>query len=239
MKKISIILNILLILFIIFLFIKGNLWEPSKKYIFSMFGVEEEYNYTMNNLYDVRKEQFMTYEGQANIVMLGDSMTEFAHWNELLGRNDVVNRGISGDITEGILNRLETVVKVKPRYCFFMGGINDFVKGISFDITVGNSIAIINRLNDNGIRPVIQSVIYTGYNYDGQKEINLLASRINEVMKKFAINNNIYFLDLNNYLSEGGLLNPDYTYDGLHLNAKGYSIWGQVINEFLISQEEK
>lgn len=204
-----------------------------------MFGVEEEYNYTMNNLYDVRKEQFMTYEGQANIVMLGDSMTEFAHWNELLGRNDVVNRGISGDITEGILNRLETVVKVKPRYCFFMGGINDFVKGISFDITVGNSIAIINRLNDNGIRPVIQSVIYTGYNYDGQKEINLLASRINEVMKKFAINNNIYFLDLNNYLSEGGLLNPDYTYDGLHLNAKGYSIWGQVINEFLISQEEK
>ncbi len=40
------------------------------------------------------------------IAMLGDSITNGCAWNELLKRTDVINRGIGGDTTTGMV-RLE------------------------------------------------------------------------------------------------------------------------------------
>ena len=88
----------------LFLFFAGNFPEKILNYCEAKLDIKDKYTYDKNYLYQVRKDQHMSYKIQADIVMLGDSMTEFAEWNELLGRNDVVNRGIRGDITEGMLN---------------------------------------------------------------------------------------------------------------------------------------
>src|SRR5438105_5617872 len=61
----------------------------------------------------------------ASIVMLGDSLTEGAPWRELTGCADLVNRGIGGDTTSGVLARLDEVLKLKPRAIFLMIGVND------------------------------------------------------------------------------------------------------------------
>lgn len=37
-----------------------------------------------------------------NIVFLGNSLTHGCEWHELLGMPNVVNRGINGDIIEGL-----------------------------------------------------------------------------------------------------------------------------------------
>ncbi|MDD4205523.1 MAG: GDSL-type esterase/lipase family protein [Candidatus Delongbacteria bacterium] len=170
--------------------------------------------------------------------MLGDSMTEFTHWNELLGRKDVVNRGISGDITEGMLNRLENIIKVQPKYCFFMGGINDIIYNVSYEKTIDNIESITKELRQEGITPVLQTIIYTGRSFRNCQTINILVARLNEGIKIIAEKNSCFYLDINNGLTEQGILKDQFTYDGLHLNAEGYKVWGCFISEFLISQEE-
>ena len=64
--------------------------------------------------------------GYDKIVFLGDSITEGGgDWNRYLGTNNVVNRGISGDTTLGVLARLHEIWFYKPISLFLLIGIND------------------------------------------------------------------------------------------------------------------
>src|SRR5689334_3155831 len=43
------------------------------------------------------------------IVFLGDSITEGGHWSEIFGNGDIQNRGIGGDTTQDVLDRIEQI----------------------------------------------------------------------------------------------------------------------------------
>jgi len=47
--------------------------------------------------------------------MVGDSITELADWRAFLPGFDVVNQGISGDTTVGLLKRIELVKRTGAR----------------------------------------------------------------------------------------------------------------------------
>jgi len=202
-----------------------------------MFDIKDYYTYDMNRNYKEKTELHLSYRGNADIVMFGNSITEMAEWNELLNRTDIVNRGISGDITSGMLNRIETVTMVEPRVCFILGGINDILKNVSMDSTVSNINKIVIILKNDSVRPVIQSVIYTGSDYPNFSRINEEVFKINNELINIAKTNEIEFIDLNKYLSENNCLKKDYTHDGLHLNAQGYRVWSKILNEFLLINE--
>ncbi|MGD9706502.1 MAG: GDSL-type esterase/lipase family protein [Candidatus Delongbacteria bacterium] len=233
MKTTIIVINLILFVLIIILFIKGNFPEKIKNYCEAKLDIKDKYTYKMNYLYDVRKEQHMSYDIQADIVMLGDSMTEFADWSELTGRDDVVNRGISGDITEGMLKRLDTVFKVKPKICFFMGGINDIIRRVSYERIRENIFSVMKELQNNEIKPVIFSIIFTGTQFDESARINSLANQLNSDLEQYAKKNSIEYIDLNLIMCPEGFLKSEYTYDGLHLNADGYKIWSSSLKEYL------
>ena len=59
------------------------------------------------------------------IIMLGNSITDGCEWSELFQNSNIKNRGISGDITEGVLYRLDEVTRSKPAKVFLLIGIND------------------------------------------------------------------------------------------------------------------
>lgn len=65
------------------------------------------------------------------IIFLGNSITDGCNWSELLDEPRAKNRGISGDRTEGILDRLDEVLDSKPIKVFLMIGINDLGAGKS------------------------------------------------------------------------------------------------------------
>ena len=65
--------------------------------------------------------------GPKDIVFVGNSITEQCDWAELLGRSDVRNRGIAGDVTAGLLDRLDPILEGRPRQLFLMIGINDLI----------------------------------------------------------------------------------------------------------------
>ena len=65
--------------------------------------------------------------GFNKIVFLGNSITKGGgDWNEKLNTNNIVNRGISGDYTGGVLIRLDEVIHYKPIAVFIMIGVNEF-----------------------------------------------------------------------------------------------------------------
>ena len=64
--------------------------------------------------------------GFDKIVFLGDSITEAGEdWNKYFNTQNIVNRGISGDTTEGVLARLSEICYYKPLAVFLLIGIND------------------------------------------------------------------------------------------------------------------
>lgn len=69
-----------------------------------------------------------------------------------------------------------------------------------------------------------------GYNFNGHyPEIN---KKIKE--RVAARMNNVVYIPLYEQFLKDGKLNPDYTYDGLHPNAKGYELMAKRIREYLV-----
>lgn len=164
---------------------------------------------------------------QAAIVMLGDSITHGAEWNELLDRNDVVNRGIGGDNTLGMLRRMDFVYKLDPKICFIMGGVNDMKDGMSAGEVFDYYKKIIAGLEEHGVVPVIQSTLYSS------KLLSRETDELDRLLKQYAASRDLYYMDLNKLLAVDKVLNQAYSLDGLHLNAKGYEVWGKEVESAL------
>ena len=78
-------------------------------------------NYRLRRLYF----SLTAHSKQNPVVFFGDSITFGADWQRLFPDIPVVNRGISGDTTLGLLNRQAEVIELKPRQIFLMIGTND------------------------------------------------------------------------------------------------------------------
>jgi lysophospholipase L1-like esterase len=177
--------------------------------------------------------------GNIGMVMLGDSLTFRTDWNRLLNRNDVKNCGINGDTTRDILRRMDTIIRLKPEYCFAMAGINDISLGIPVREIFHNYTLIIGKLMDNGIRPVIQSTLFVTGILIESEVINGQVRRLNQKLKEFAVRNAIPFIDLNQTMSDEQGLLSEYAVDGIHLSQKGYLAWSRILNLFFRKLDTK
>ena len=188
--KISVILNILLLIFAGIVFYEKG-------------GANEIKNPIPSN-YQHRFDLFSKLQpSTGNIVFLGDSITQYAEWNELFSNEKIVNRGIGGDTTEGIINRLDQVVQISPSKVFIMIGINDLNKGISVKNVETNYEIILNRLQKaDNTKIYVQSVLptnsfMTGKNSEDKivelnKRIALLAEKYNVKYLKGGTRKNIF-----------------------------------------------
>src|SRR5690348_1170260 len=79
---------------------------------------------------------------KGDIIFLGNSITDGAEWSELFNDNKIKNRGISGDITAGVLHRLNEVAERKPDKVFLLIGVNDLARNISTDSILKNLFLI-------------------------------------------------------------------------------------------------
>jgi lysophospholipase L1-like esterase len=182
--------------------------------------------------YKERVKQFKEETAtKGRVIFLGNSITEMGPWQTLLNDSTIVNRGISGDITFGILSRIDEITERKPSKLFMMIGINDIAKDIPESIIADNCRKVIQKVQAQSPGTVIylQSVLpldpaYPGFpqHYDKQSQV----LKLNLLLKELALTRNIKFINLFPlFLDSRKLMNSQYTYDGLHLNQKGYEIW--------------
>lgn len=218
-------------------------------FIWSDLAAQSTYSYLQNPIYQRQIEFYKIYKPlNTKVVMLGNSLTHGVDWNMLLGRNDVAEMGIVSDVLSGYYNRLTYVTKLKPKACFVLGGLNDLYQWIPVETIFEDYQKVVERLQRNGITVVIQSTLYAGRDWgkdwiaannpdvnaaEVNAERNIQVDRLNNMLKEYALKKNIEYIDLNSLMSRGNYLRSELTYDGVHLNAAGYKIWGREVEESL------
>ena len=84
--------------------------------ILTLFYVSNGVAQTYSEYYYERKEAFENSpDTKKEIIFLGNSITEGCDWKSLFPDKNVLNRGISGDVTRGVLNRIDEVTSSKPK----------------------------------------------------------------------------------------------------------------------------
>lgn len=183
-----------------------------------------------NNIYAQQEYRYMNvYSSPTDIVFLGDSITRYCEWSELYPGLRVKNRGIGGDTTEGILARIDSIIKTKPSNVVILAGINDIFQGGDKEKIVLNIQTIVNRLKDadSNVNVFVVSVLPVRDDI----EINGRVNALNEWMELNLVD--CIFVDCNDSFSENGKLKPLYAYDDVHLTAQGYDLLKQKIDEVL------
>ncbi len=191
--------------------------------------------YQKNPNYSHETDLYQIYKKrQADIVFLGNSITKGVVWSELLGRDNVVGRGIPSDILDGMLSRVENVISLRPKIVFLMAGINDVYNWSPVDTIFSKYTKLVELLRSKGIRVVVQSTLYAGRNWPSSADRNKEVEKLNTLLQNYCKQNSIDYLDVNVGLSAQKFLRDDLTYDGLHLKARAYQTWGREIEKLLI-----
>lgn len=169
---------------------------------------------------------------RGGIVVFGNSITEFGDWKRLFGDSAVVNRGIAGDNTFGMLERLSDVIGRQPAKLIIEAGINDIGQGVPAGMIVGNIISIVQymRVKAPRTRIYVVSVLPTN---DRAKEVypevagkNEVVREVDRRLKEVAGSTGFVYVDLAGRVTDGaGNLDERYAKpDGLHLNEAGYAM---------------
>jgi lysophospholipase L1-like esterase len=191
-------------------------------------------------LYEFKVQLYQSYpHSKKDIVFLGNSITDRVDWNELLGMRHVRNRGISGDITYGVLQRLDEVIDGQPKRVFILIGINDVSRNIPDSLIANNYRLIVQRIKAGSPRTKIyfQTLMpvnneFTQFKSHYNKDEHILW--LNEQIKKMGEQYNIEIIDLYpHFLNSENKLDKKYTLDGLHPNAEGYKVWVAILKKYL------
>ena len=170
------------------------------------------------------------------VVFLGNSITEVGEWSELFDSKSIINRGISGDVTYGVLHRLPFILEHKSKKFFLAIGVNDIKRGASIEevsriyeriIKLIIQISPKTKLYVQSILPVNEAMLSSIYVKITNESIN----NVNKKIQELAVKYDCIYVDL--HLSElkdvDGQLKKEFSTDGLHLQPLAYIIWANYL----------
>jgi hexosaminidase len=223
--KISIAFNLLIIAGMQYLAVKGK---------------DHVEQFLAKNILDVRHEQLLSMfracpDTKGAIIFLGNSITEGGNWEEIFQMDNILNRGIGGDVTAGVLARMDEIVRHEPSKLFICIGTNDLARGVEIPDIIANYEAIIETVREASPETVIyvQSVLPVGekvfFGHDNGK-----IKSLNEEIIKMCAEKQITYIDLyTGFTDSNGYLDPQYTNDNLHLLGGAYLVWKDKIAQYV------
>jgi lysophospholipase L1-like esterase len=168
------------------------------------------------------------------LVCLGDSLTEgyqmdlSRRWTEELARStdiEVINSGICGDTTAGMLSRFkEMVLDHQPTHLLILGGTNDMILDVPMETILSNIKAMTRYARYHGIEAVIG--IPMSYRVDllpkaeqteFEKAIGHRIEHYRKELRAYSEWDQMPMIDFNR-----GLEAADYQSDGCHPNEEGH-----------------
>ena len=178
------------------------------------------------------------------IVFIGDSITDGCALDNYYSALSpaTYNRGIGGDNTEGVLNRLKiSLFHIKPSKIVLMIGINDINGNVSNQKILENYDEILTQIKAElpdtqvfcvSILPINNDLeSYTLINVDKTTERVL---EINPEIKKLAEEHGYQFVDVfDEFADENRHLYKELSPDGIHLNDPGYQKYSGLLKPYL------
>ena len=207
---------------------------PAKK-IVSRYHNNWTQTYYPKRIQEFKKEPLEFGE----IVFIGNSITEGGlDWSGKFGIEHIRNRGIAGDVTDGVMKRLNEITFFKPKAVFILIGINDLFSlhhkednpALQYDKVVPSpeyigknilKIAKIIHRKSPVTKIYVRTLLPTQREY--LKEDILL---VNNIIRKNEAKGYYKVIDLYAQFADiKGELIQQLTNDGVHLNEKGYEKW--------------
>lgn len=180
-----------------------------------------------------------------NYLFLGDSITDYYDLDKYYDGEKVVNSGISGDITNDILDNMKSRVYVyNPSVVFLLIGTNDLERDRSVEDTTNNIEEIVKKINDNlpNAKVYVES-IYPINNTDDDKINKTMVGKrensdikeINNNLKDYCNSTNCIYLDIYSLLKdEDDNLKLEYTTEGLHISDEGYEVITNELKKYMV-----
>ncbi|MGL4851743.1 MAG: GDSL-type esterase/lipase family protein [Phocaeicola sp.] len=175
-----------------------------------------------------------------DIVFVGNSITDGGEWCELLNNKHVKNRGISGDVSMGVYDRLEAIIQGKPKKIFILIGVNDLPRKTAIEEIANNINRVIEKIKEQSPKTKIhlQSVLPMSDEknmFQGHTERLGEVASLNALLKKVAEKEAITYIDLySKFINpETGKMDLRYTNDGLHLLGAGYQLWASIVKPYV------
>ncbi len=173
------------------------------------------------------------------IIFLGNSITDGAEWFELFDNKRCHNRGISADVTEGVLLRLDAITRLKPAKIFIMIGVNDLSRNMTVEQITANYRKILERIKSETpkTKVYVESVLpvnpATGMalNHTNRTEVIM---ELNGKLQAMAAEFGHTYIDLFSVMADADNHLPGkYSIDGLHLTYEGYRVWVEAIKKYV------
>lgn len=188
------------------------------------------------------------------IVCLGDSLTygygvrRSKTWTKLsedkLGI-EIINEGISGDTTNGMISRIYNAVYSKsPEAVLIMGGVNDMIVGADLGIIKSNIMAMTHQSLAKYIDPIIgiptkihvENVRLDWAEFADFNKVSQQLEEYNQWIKKFCKTFKVKYIDFyTEFENKAGDKIKDIYVDGLHFNEQGNEIMAEIFCEAINS----
>ena len=189
----------------------------------------KEYYDNKLNLYQQENDKYSDYE--VDVAFLGDSLTDGYNLKLYYPDYVVSNRGIGGETTHGLEERLKvSAYDLKPKVVVMLIG------GNNLNTMFENYEDILIGLKDNlpNTKVILLSLTAMGKDWGHKNEIACLN---NVKIKLLAEKYDYTFVDLFTPLFDIniGEVYSDYTTDGAHFTSKGYEVVTSVVKPVIDS----
>ena len=201
--------------------------------------------------FDADNERILLAKENVDVIFIGDSITE--GWNvrnAFADLGNVYNRGISGDVIDIILRRIEAdAVQMHPRVCVVHGGINNTFPFFSvpedelpdcieqaYNLFCNSYRSIFDLCKQNRLRIIACAITPLAEQPSpGATARKETVVRMNTALKEMCAAYGVPFADYHTPLVQldGFTAQDGLTYDGLHPNDNGYVRLDAVIRPIL------
>lgn len=167
-----------------------------------------------------------------NIVFFGNSITNMNEWRECFGDNSrIVNRGNSGALSSELVDNVESLIAGRPAKVFILIGTNDLGSDAPEvpEQVAKNIRTIIDRFKAESpkTKVYVQSILPST---SGKRTPERIA-KTNELIQAECRATGATYINL--FDSMGGITTGDLSYDKLHITARGYKVWCDIIAPYV------
>ena len=174
-----------------------------------------------------------------DIVFFGNSLTNGGRWHEMFQNPNIKNRGIVGDIIQGLYDRADMILKGQPKKIFLLIGANDISHHVGADSIAKALDKLIGKIKSECPNTELYMQSMLPINNDFKRYKNLFGEENtffvgNVLYEQVARKHNVTWVNLFPWFANNeAKLRKELTSDGLHLKENGYKIWRDEVAKYV------